>query len=387
MKGFQTSKINAIPEILVLAPSQFDEKLLLGARPGTASTTTKLGLESFVPRQEGLPDYKDQCRDANPNAAGASNTNVPRQEGFPDFKDQCRDANPDAAGGSNTNDNISQPHVPVPLATEVIVVNDHGEPEPAFVFRPSNSLVEALEAAQTQAYTLQALQDVCAAARERDATQESRMIVAAGGTQAIRDSMNAFPNDPEIQEFACSALWYLAATDDSAVASAGLSEVPKAMQALPMATKVQQNACGLLRSLAENDAICAGIVRAGGVLAILTAMRNHTNASMVQGLACGALSNLARADAALICQQGAIVDIVAAMKAHRDVLRVQEQGCAAIWNLAQYHEEGGKQIRQHGVSPAILAALSKYPENHMIQLYGDRALDYIRREKIQMYAH
>jgi len=146
------------------------------------------------------------------------------------------------------------------------------------------------------------------------------------------------------------------------------------MKANPKALGVQRNACGVLRSLAANKAICPKIVRAGGVVAILTAMRNNAEASNIQSIACGALSNIAEVDAALICQQGGIVDIVSAMKSHREVALVQEQACCAMWKLAINNEEGLERIRRDGAIPAVQAALAKHREDDLIHTYGNRAL-------------
>jgi len=352
-------------------------------------------------RQVDLLDYKDQfgpvesCptveRGRQESAAAAAHgtrgAGHVRHEGpaYPDYKDQCRsvvESRP-TVPGSSRGDNNSPLTVPFATAVVSLTIDCDDDEEEEFVFRPSCSSVEALQASRTRADIVRAIRDIGSAASETNPnrTQESHTIVAAGGLEAIRASMKAYPNDEDIQETSCSALWYLAATDDTAVASTCLPNVLKAMKAIPTAAGVQHNACGVLRSLAANEGICPKIVRAGGVVATLIAMRNHADAPNVQTIACGALASLAKADAALICQQGGIVDIVSAMKSHREVALVQEQACGAIWKLAINNEAGQERIRRDGAIGAIQAALAKHRTNDLIQTYGAWALETLERAK------
>ena len=370
------------------------------ARPAVAASEVEARISAEGDnRQAELPDYKDQfgsvesrpvARGRQESAAAAAHgTRVAgnvRHEGpaYPDFKDQCRsvvESRPTVPGISSDDNNSP---LTVPFATAVASLTIDGDEEEEFVFRPSCSSVEALQASRTHADIVRAIHDIGSAVNQTNPnrTQESHTIVAAGGLEAIRESMKAYPNDEAIQESSCSALWYLAATDDTAVASTCLPAVLKAMKAIPTAAGVQHNACGVLRTLAANKAICPKIVRAGGVVATLIAMRNHPNAPNVQTIACGVLASLAKADAALICQQGGIVDIVSAMKSHREVALVQEQACGAIWKLAINNEEGQERIRRDGAIAAIQAALAKHQTNDLIQTYGAWALETVERKGI-----
>jgi len=147
------------------------------------------------------------------------------------------------------------------------------------------------------------------------------------------------------------------------------------MKAFPRTPGVQYNACGVLYKLTRDETICPKVVRSGGVLAILTAMRNNPDKSQVQEMACAAIAGLCKTDAALICRQGGIADIVAAMKTHLQVALVQEAACGAIWKLAiNSKDEGRERIRRDGAIAAVEASMATHRTNDLIHTYGNDAL-------------
>jgi len=341
---------------------------------------------SDVPPSADSAAFEQPDNNLHPRTAVAAATTEASHGSGPRFKDQCRSVTHDSKASDlpyrqieqtrAANTNKAAPPSTIPLATEVVAIPSISAEDPSFVFQPSNPLVEALEGATTHKERVKAVRDICFAAKETNprCIEESRKIVAAGGVHAIIAVMKSNPKAPDIQEFACGALWNLSATDDSA-ASLGLSEILKAMKALPMASGVQRQACGVLRNLTENNLLSKKVANAGGIAAILTAMRNHPDASQVHDVACGALANLAEDNAVLLCQQGAVADVVAAMKSHLDVESVQEQACLAIWLLAANHQEGKIRIRRDGAIPAVQAAMARHPTNATIQSHGSSAIE------------
>ena len=100
---------------------------------------------------------------------------------------------------------------------------------------------------------------------------------------------------------------------------------------------LQERACKMLWYLswaqAENQ---VKIASAGGIEAVVGAMRQHLAVAGVQEQGCWALSNLAaNADNKVkIASAGGIEAIVRAMTQHPSAAGVQEGGCGGLWFLA-----------------------------------------------------
>jgi len=150
--------------------------------------------------QEGaeMLEFKDQCRsvESRPVVAQArpqhsAQTRPGTQTEYHlNIKDQCRSVEGFPAD--------------VPFATVVHSWNENDSEDDGFVFRTSCALVGALEASHTPADIVKAIKSIGSAANRTNPnhTQESHAIVAAGGLEAIRERMKAYPKDLEIQESA-----------------------------------------------------------------------------------------------------------------------------------------------------------------------------------------
>jgi hypothetical protein len=89
----------------------------------------------------------------------------------------------------------------------------------------------------------------------------------------------------------------------------------------------------ILEQRDNRDALAA----AGGIEAVLAALRAHPGAANVQERGCLALGNLAASHAAnqtAVAAAGGIEAVVAALRAHSGAANVQDYGCYALRLLA-----------------------------------------------------
>ena len=108
------------------------------------------------------------------------------------------------------------------------------------------------------------------------------------------------------------------------------------MEAHKASVFVQQQTCWALRYLAVNDCNRVKIAEAGGIEAVVSAMKEHKTSVLMQERACVALRNLAVNDGnkLKIAEAGGIEALVAGMEAHQTSVLVQEYACWALWYLA-----------------------------------------------------
>jgi hypothetical protein len=192
----------------------------------------------------------------------------------------------------------------------------------------------------------------CAALSQLCADEDNHSAVtSAGGVETIVTAMRRHESSVAVQEHGCSVLWSLAvgATALPAViAGGGVDAVVSAMRNHEDVLAVQRNGCGALLTLSlppgegidiedarasadsrATDAVVASfrllnrewrehpvraaIAAAGGIDAVVTAMRCHGGAAAVQELGCRALLRLCLNDAnvALAIAAGAC-DVLAA---------------------------------------------------------------------------
>jgi len=125
---------------------------------------------------------------------------------------------------------------------------------------------------------------------------EATIIPAAvSGVTAIVNAMKNHPNEPAVQERACSALLALSPSDGkrevSFAASGAVASIVSAMQAHVSDAAVQEMACCALRKIvAQGGAERATVVASvSGFTAIVNAMGAHPGEGAVQKEACKAL--------------------------------------------------------------------------------------------------
>jgi hypothetical protein len=121
---------------------------------------------------------------------------------------------------------------------------------------------------------------------------------AAGDYAGVVALMRAGAGDVEVQRAGCSALWILAAGNAGnrvAIAEAGgVQAVVGAMKLHQGIAAVQEMGCGALMNLALNAGNRMAIGEAGGVQVVIDAMKIHEGIAEIQRWGCRALMNLAR---------------------------------------------------------------------------------------------
>ena len=134
-------------------------------------------------------------------------------------------------------------------------------------------------------------------ARKGSGTNEVEDIasVALLGVTTVVNAMKNHPNEPVVQEKACSALYAMTPADGvrevSFAASGAISTVVSAMQAHVSDATVQKEACKALRGIAakggpERATVVASV---SGFTALINSLAAHPNDRDVQREACGAL--------------------------------------------------------------------------------------------------
>jgi hypothetical protein len=133
--------------------------------------------------------------------------------------------------------------------------------------------------------------------------------------------------------------------------------------------EVQGEGCRALGNLALNSANRASIRSAGGIRAVVEAMRGLKEEAWVQGFGCSALKNLAannKENRDAIRECGGIRSVVEAMRRHQQDASVQERGCGALMILA-LNEENKLAIVNEGGIQMVAKAKDRHPEIAAVQ--------------------
>jgi hypothetical protein len=159
------------------------------------------------------------------------------------------------------------------------------------------------------------------------------------------------------------------------VAAGGIKAVVAAMKNHLNNAAVQQYGCIILMGiavLAENKPkVAVAVAGAGGIEAVVAAMNEHAGDAVVQEFGCGALANIAALaeNQPKVAAAKGIEAVVAAMKAHTDVAAIQKKGCWALSNIAMLDDNQPKVAAAKGIE-AVVAAMRKYPNNADIKKNG-----------------
>jgi hypothetical protein len=159
----------------------------------------------------------------------------------------------------------------------------------------------------------------------------------------------------------------------SVEAQADASTIVQGMRAHSKNAAVQEEGCAALWSLASNDRVTTGA--AGGIGAVLGAIKTHKDSASVQKAACWALSNLAinNDNAVTIAAAGGIEAIAAAMTVHEGSAAVQEQACWALDYLAG-HASLRERIKTAGGVELAKRALSASDATELTKQLGEALL-------------
>ncbi len=232
----------------------------------------------------------------------------------------------------------------------------------------------------------QAFADQCSDIEQRAATDAGRAAALADSAAAVVASGMALHRGWAMaQERGCAALRNLAGGADfkeeddkfalAVAVAGGLDAVLEALRAHPTHAGVQEAAFGaLVRILRPPDnRVKAG--SAGAIEAAVAALRAHPAHTGVQAAACWALRQMTVNDANEIKagSAGAIEATVAALRAHPAHAALQEAACAALCNVTGNADNRVK-AGSAGAIEAAVAALRAHPAHAGVQEAACRAL-------------
>jgi len=152
----------------------------------------------------------------------------------------------------------------------------------------------------------------------------------------ITHAMHSFPERLRLQTAACGCLWRLTVGHsdeddlcDHIARCKGIQLICKAMKDFPMQLELQRSACGAMRNLACNDdENKTRMVKAGGLVRVVTASKTFAGDAKMQEQALGCLKNLCDTvgRAAMCAKVGGVEAISVALKRHRHCEGVVIQG-------------------------------------------------------------
>ncbi len=205
-------------------------------------------------------------------------------------------------------------------------------------------IIDAVLAAMRRHVDAARVQEECCYALATVALEKgSSSIIAAGGFEAVLAAMQRHGTAAGVQEQGCSALSRLSLVTAGARGGAAIDTVVAAMRQHPDARDVQFEACDALANrVGDSIATRAAVSSTGAIAAVMEAMRGHADEPLVQKSACAALQRIVGGDAgggtvdaaarrlmasqlAEVASAGGVHAVLAAMRRHSD-----QDGAAAV---------------------------------------------------------
>jgi hypothetical protein len=152
----------------------------------------------------------------------------------------------------------------------------------------------------------------------------------------VAASMSANLSDPRAQADGCETLRTIvqgnAANKTIIVSAGGLEAIVAAMRAFTSSLPVQETGCDVIFHLALVEQLRAPIVSAEGIVVVVGAMRAFAANSSIQQSGCSVLDDLSKIEAnrAPIVSAGGIEAVQAAMRAHPTVANINSWGKKAV---------------------------------------------------------
>lgn len=207
----------------------------------------------------------------------------------------------------------------------------------------------------------------------KDESHDAIMFVQKPGAP-VRDvvsTMWANEEDGGVQMLGCSALGLAAAGADeggaiASVALLGVAAVVNAMKNHPNEPAVQEKACTALVAMAPADGVReVSFSASGAITTMVSAMQAHVGDATVQKEACRALRGVAARGGAetatVIASVSGFTAIVNAMGAHPEDGGVQREACATMEVLTGFRDAYLPEL--HEETDALLqSAATKFPE-------------------------
>jgi hypothetical protein len=161
----------------------------------------------------------------------------------------------------------------------------------------------------------------------------------------------------------------------------------RALEASSTLTETKQAVRRIVRDTnTDHDSISAmqyrnDVVRAGGLKAIIKAMKDHADDGEMQDLACQALSNLSYENdkiRVLIAQLGGVRSVLAAMTAHVGNEELQWHAMQTLWRLS-FNDLVRSCIVKEGGDDVVRMVMKEHPTNHKdVQFWGELTISHLR---------
>lgn len=141
--------------------------------------------------------------------------------------------------------------------------------------------------------------------------------------------------------------------------------------------EVQEAGCAALWSLAEADQQNTGAVRGTGAADVVCrAMEKHPRSIPLQAVGCSALLCFCTmGNSEEVTQAGGVEAVMCALRLHGTVLPIQECGIEAVGILARSSQDTLNAVMQSGAEEVVNAAMrTRFPSHEGIQRVGRVAL-------------
>mmetsp|Transcript_12008 Transcript_12008/g.22302 ORF Transcript_12008/g.22302 Transcript_12008/m.22302 type:complete len:742 (-) Transcript_12008:9-2234(-) len=209
----------------------------------------------------------------------------------------------------------------------------------------------------------------------KDESHDAIMFVQRPGAP-VRDvvtTMWANEEDGGVQMLGCSAL-ELAATEAgsseeliASVALLGVTTVVNAMKNHPNEPAVQEKACSALMAMAPADSVReVSFAASGAISTVVSAMQAHVSDATVQKEACRALRGIAAKGGAeratVVASVSGFTALVNSMGAHPHDNGVQREACAAMEVLTSFRDAYLPELHEQ-TETLLQSAANKFPED------------------------
>jgi len=185
-------------------------------------------------------------------------------------------------------------------------------------------------------------------------------------------AMHEFPTDLEVQTKGCFAMAYNSLTHSRKVLKAGgLEAVLAAMKTFPKEERLQLEACECLRYLTVRGDDMKRVMKAGGLEALFMAIRNNPKAVYLQQEATGALKNIAAREPQAVLGNGGLEQVNRIMDLCPKHSWMQMWGCQAMRNFAEFD---ARRVDNGAGFRRVDTAMQKHKRADTVQRAGIQAL-------------
>eukprot|EP00746_Dinoflagellata_sp_MGD_P018405 gnl/MRDRNA2_/MRDRNA2_142660_c0_seq1.p1 gnl/MRDRNA2_/MRDRNA2_142660_c0~~gnl/MRDRNA2_/MRDRNA2_142660_c0_seq1.p1 ORF type:complete len:582 (-),score=107.99 gnl/MRDRNA2_/MRDRNA2_142660_c0_seq1:122-1867(-) len=201
------------------------------------------------------------------------------------------------------------------------------------------------------------------------------------GLPRVLETMRRHLHSPDVQGAGCTVLSEVASNDaylrDLMQKKGAIQTVLKAMQLNLGNAWQQETGCDFLTVIGTTDAGVTVITEAGGVDAVIVAMRVHSAYDGALRAACNVLHNIARHGTdkkAIVVDDGGVVIIVKAMRAHLSSSSLIAAACGALGALAWKNAESKNAVAKAGGIEAIVSGIKMQKSSPDVQENACKAL-------------